>query len=876
MARPGPPYLLIPQTTPFVHASNQQRRRPSFPIGPHAFSGGTGTGSSPPGAGPSHSTNTSPHLAHQSIPGQSHGSPTLGHIPPSSPTYPPQTLPFKAPAHRHAHHLHSIPPREKSTRTLIIDHILWVHARTRFAEARAELGMTDRTGGPSHPNYVFRERPENYDEGEEAESDGEEVDVLKVRDGDGSSMGNLEEMMRLRKQRQDLAFAKSLKLRSEGLEKTVTSMLDQPPPVHPFPSTSSSSSSLFPPSEPKPRTRASHPHTLPNGVRLRLALATLYNDLFSRGPPQSSGPSAMSNGLPLAILPLSLISTGSMDQGQGGDMWNLGNSYPPSQPSHHTLTLYSSGISFSSSHPQHQQHHHQHTHSHPHSQHSNSHHPHHAHSNSYPQQHNQPQHQSNQNQGQKQQLSPSRRCARHLYLDCSICHELRDRSNTTRFGFAPGLSCSFVRAEWKGRHVSPNAASTSTTSPVSSSYHNGSKTRDGVGGSADGHGGIDARDEGLAEFIVRFVRLSALVALELGREVGHIGVDEDSGDEGDGDEGQAQSPKEGGNTPRIGGYSPPQTRSPNLGTTGLFARQNQSNNNNRFSSASSTTSSSTTTPPNPLLPTREWYMLLAGLLTRAVLEGYLMRGWVGVKGVECLFGVGLGAGSQQLHQIQNQTQAQRNGKGYAADDEEEEDGEMRFEPDDLPELEQAARILFPSNFRVGGGGDEIKTEAEIEYEKEIRDRMRRFLDIPQSCHDLSAHLEDLASRYPSEPVERAALRYYEAVAKWRGKPELEVSKTRPPRAQPTSPSSLAMESYLRSNPTSPEAPSASNDPNATSPASSSGRSKRQPIEKYYTLPITGFGYGGSGRRKRGREGSLSVGSGDGGGKRGRGEGVYMG
>ena len=49
---------------------------------------------------------------------------------------------FKAPAHKHAHHLHSIPPREKSTRTLILDHLLWVHARTRLQQARAELGMT--------------------------------------------------------------------------------------------------------------------------------------------------------------------------------------------------------------------------------------------------------------------------------------------------------------------------------------------------------------------------------------------------------------------------------------------------------------------------------------------------------------------------------------------------------------------------------------------------------------------------------------------------------------------------------------------------------------------------------------------------------------
>lgn len=36
---------------------------------------------------------------------------------------------YRAPAHKHAHHLHSIPPREKSTRTLIVDHMLWVHGK---------------------------------------------------------------------------------------------------------------------------------------------------------------------------------------------------------------------------------------------------------------------------------------------------------------------------------------------------------------------------------------------------------------------------------------------------------------------------------------------------------------------------------------------------------------------------------------------------------------------------------------------------------------------------------------------------------------------------------------------------------------------------
>jgi hypothetical protein len=35
-------------------------------------------------------------------------------------------------------------------------------------------------------------------------------------------------------------------------------------------------------------------------------------------------------------------------------------------------------------------------------------------------------------------------------------------------------------------------------------------------------------------------------------------------------------------------------------------------------------------------------------------------------------------------------------------------------------------------------------------------------------------MEDLAWQYPAEPIERSAVRFCEAVAKWRGKPELET------------------------------------------------------------------------------------------------------
>ena len=41
--------------------------------------------------------------------------------------------------------------------------------------------MTDRTGGPTSPNYVHRRRPESYEEEDEQGSEGEEVVALKAR-----------------------------------------------------------------------------------------------------------------------------------------------------------------------------------------------------------------------------------------------------------------------------------------------------------------------------------------------------------------------------------------------------------------------------------------------------------------------------------------------------------------------------------------------------------------------------------------------------------------------------------------------------------------------------------------------------------------------
>jgi hypothetical protein len=166
---------------------------------------------------------------------------------------------------------------------IICESSCWIIGRTRFAQARAELGMTDRTGGGSSLNYTHRRRPENYEEDKEEGSDGEDVARLKARAGDPHHPPGDDEELRL--QSQDLTLARELRLRAEGLEKVVTSMLEQPPPLPPH----NDEDIWTPPTSPRVQSFTfkdfSNPHSLPNGVRLRLALGTMVNDLFARQAP---------------------------------------------------------------------------------------------------------------------------------------------------------------------------------------------------------------------------------------------------------------------------------------------------------------------------------------------------------------------------------------------------------------------------------------------------------------------------------------------------------------------------------------------------------------------------------------------------------------
>ncbi|RDB25706.1 hypothetical protein Hypma_006891 [Hypsizygus marmoreus] len=662
---------------------------------------------------------------------------------------------FRAPAHKHAHHLHSIPPREKSTRTLIVDHMLWVHGRTRFAQARAELGMTDRTGGPASPNYTHRRRPENYEEEGDENSEGEDVAKLKSRTGNPDPPGDDEED---RMHAQDLPLARSLRLRAEGLEKVVTSMLGQPPTIHPM----NDDDIWTPPTSPKinqSNTNPPHPHTLPNGVRLRLALATIINDLFARQAPpppyrhqfqnskSSSGqspPPPSFSSLPQALTALSSVcsahagvvpspsystSQPSSSNYHGYSPQSTFNSHQPT-PSARTRLLYNAGADPSTA--------------------------------------NSP---------------PSLRCPRHLHTGCEICVEAKTaaRPATGSRGRSGSFNVDYRGQSnaWKGMPGGVGPGGGGITGWQDGSGIGSGLLRPDVHGSSlrrktDTEGGLStgAGNTKLSELIPRFIKLSALVAVELAMEARD---EEDDASSIRSKEGATDRyPSNEGDWSQI----PPQ--------------QNEAGD---FSTLPAPISPSTAhavsqdkVMDQALRPTREWYMLLTGLLTRAVLEGYLTAGWRGTLPMECLLTVGL---------------------GMAEDDASKKDAETGFEefdPDGLPTLLEAIKLLFPGSKSYLQAR---KSQPEDEYETEMRERLRRFYDIPASTPDLSTHMEDLAWQFPAEPVERAAVRFCEAIAKWRGKPELETYKKPPPtityaegQGTPRS-STLTIESLVHSNPPTP-------------------------------------------------------------------------
>ncbi|KAG9104356.1 hypothetical protein FRC06_003402 [Ceratobasidium sp. 370] len=772
--------------------------------------------------------------------------PPRPHPPPSRKfVHPPAT--YVPPAHPHSHHLHSIPPRDKSTRTLILDHLLWMHARARFGAARGELGVGTRPHLDAKDACLETLEDHGvmglglFEEGLDKLSYSSRAQPPPVdADPDALTLGP-----------PDLALAAAYRAKATGLEKVLTAMLDQAPQPDPSPgddmvidsglSTSPSSSRSVIPSVSQ---------KLPNSVRLRLALSLLVNELFSPEPEPATP--AQSATTPPALLSLSQLASPPS-----------ASLCPPSPP----ITALPSFHQLTSGPPPHPQSIFQTI---PRGQGIESPWTYQAGTSGAPTS-------TAFRDGVVDDLYAQYqvgRCARHLSRTCQVpaCAYVpapgTSMSSTSRpamiLGVQPGRTSTIGAG--LGRPGGPplrlprsaGAGVNMSTMRMSISPPGGSLGISGLGSGMDSVAGGR-----LTALISRFLRLSALVAIELGREArgeedGIRGASSrsamspppvkipnagpylpaSSGSSTDeSDDEMAEPPKNGERKrAKVGSFSAASGRpiAGSLRAGGKLKARASTSNVRPVSSNGRTTP--TPAPPDArpssisdlslhARPTRVWYALLCGLVTRACLEGYLMRGWRGTMGAEVLFRLGVrpedgpsyngpigvdiistGGGNRPTFNGASRTPSATDERELAAYEAREKALADMYDPDEMPTLAEAGRILFN---RESGG------EEESEWEREVRNRFVEFTSVPHDAPGLGAHLEGIADRFPAEPVERAALRFCESVARWRGKPELETYK-KPAAAPASSPGpSIPIDQLI-------------NIPMSATP--------KPPIERYFHLP----------------------------------------
>ncbi|KIJ52413.1 hypothetical protein M422DRAFT_243198 [Sphaerobolus stellatus SS14] len=803
---------------------------------------------------------------------------------------------FVVPAHPQSHHLHSLPPREKTTRTLILDHTAWRQGRTRFAQGRCELGMTVRFKNPEgsaeksevevgkRPAFVigtsskklsdFGAPPEielasSDDEAESEANDGAEMERIrdlaygkKFRhkrrearkqarlgnaDSDEESSSSMseddsEDEPPMFVPTDDAVHAPALAARAAGMERVLHSMLVQRP--------------SSPPRSPSPPPYAvqgvttqsaqrleSSSNMLPNGLRLRLSLASLTNDLFERqspfgkvepsdeskqASPASSAPgtplpppSIPSNAPPLGLAALAQVSSQPFYT-------------PPTLPSFHTLSLPSASSSgstsgFSSSGATN------------------------GISSAAPKVHTpnptpfggasaeprRPPPLFTWPRSTPPAASPATPTASPSYRTASY-NTTADPSGTSSDGTktaapvkkqlpgswtdvwsraprTPGYAPLAKRAAGRSRdlyaigcYTSPSAANTISTfqrtvptysttgstipkpipeypiqklktlcprhlhekcricEPNPAAVNNGgsirlssstrtSTTRIGAGLMRKESQGTEGSGCVLADLLPRFLRLSALVTMELGREA----------------RGEEPEVVDDASTPANGESSPSKS--------GATSKQAQ--------------------------PSRAWFALLCGLITRAVLEGYVARGWKGAEYAEILMGVGLGI--QGVGTRRSASGFNNNSASTSSNVSQQLldvlEGRTEYEPDEMPNLVDACKLLFSGlvqDARYPDAKEKATKTPEQEYVAEMEERMNEFLTVPHGCPDLATHLTGLSEKYPAEPIERAALRFCEAVSRWRGKPELEMYKklNKHRAAKSNSATPLTLDSLLASTP----------------------------------------------------------------------------
>jgi hypothetical protein len=245
----------------------------------------------------------------------------------------------------------------------------------------------------------------------------------------------------------------------------------------------------------------------------------------------------------------------------------------------------------------------------------------------------------------------------------------------------------------------------------------------------------------LADLIQRFLKLSALVAMELGLEAE--------------EQGSVGAPQWNASDTQNQVSSPPKGQGRSVSTSGFDHRsptpspaQQQNNSSSDGSESVNSEGEKIHMHLSALRPSSEWYGLCAGLLTRAVLEGYVCGGWKGLGALETLMKVGLGLRPDVLNvptgdspsplaesgvegsaqQYHNRHHPRYNHHHHHDDPYEE------FDPDDFPTITESARVLFPSLRQRETSIDSlglmeqqqfVKDVPEQEYEYDMEERLSR-------------------------------------------------------------------------------------------------------------------------------------------------------
>lgn len=248
----------------------------------------------------------------------------------------------------------------------------------------------------------------------------------------------------------------------------------------------------------------------------------------------------------------------------------------------------------------------------------------------------------------------------------------------------------------------------------------------------------------IVDLIPRFLKLSALVAMELGLE-----ADE---------QGSVGAPQWNVNDPQNQASSPQKDKGRAVSTNGFDPRSPtptpSQQQNNPSPESSSDNGEKIQMQLYALRPSSEWYALCAGLLTRAVLEGYMCGGWKGLGALETLMKVGLGLRPDVLNippEDSPSLSADGNGESsaqqyhhyhhYHHHHNHHDSSYEEFDPDDFPTITESAKVLFPSLRQratsinsLGMVEQQVVKEApEREYECDMEERLStvrpRFLQV---------------------------------------------------------------------------------------------------------------------------------------------------